>query len=348
MRESVHDSVTRLLRYQRAPARATRVLRTWKHNADLLPRLQAQLEMLLEAYGRFEPIVYDTQGIRDDGTDLVLRYRPEMSDRDAELIGFQVKSFDDLSKKHYMQELKAQRDDSFRKVVGLRHYFLVLCTDVEAHKDRVRSIMAEFRSAERTEVIDPAFAYTFLHHPRTRVEALVKRVMEAEDYVFRLALESVELPSPSARALAVFLVVRFVLTGSRTFTVEQLMREPGLRVVYDDLRTQQALLLEHAGQVPSRPGAGGGVLGEDDEDAGVWEELDEEPIPIADYETQLAEDLETLDASVVELSATTDAGSLRPEQIRALIAVVADAVARYEYDEDHLASYMFSLLGVRD
>ena len=59
----------------------------------------------------------------------MLRYRSENSDRAPELICFQAKSFDDLAKKSYMQELKAQRDDSFRKVLGIHYYFLLLCTD---------------------------------------------------------------------------------------------------------------------------------------------------------------------------------------------------------------------------
>src|SRR5689334_13143362 len=149
MRETILDSITRLLRYQRAPGRITRMFRTWKHNIDTLPRLQQQLEMLLEAYGKFEPIVYDTQGIHDDGSDIVLRCYPEGSATESELISFQVKSFDDLAKKTYLQELKAQRDDSFRKVIGMRYYFIMLCTNAEAHREKIRSIMSEFRSADR-------------------------------------------------------------------------------------------------------------------------------------------------------------------------------------------------------
>jgi len=219
MPETIQDSITRLLRYQRAPEKVTSIFRTWKHNTDMLPRLQKQLEMVLEAYGKFQHAVYDTQGIHDDGSDLVLHYRPERSDEGLELVCFQVKSFDDLGKKTYMQELKAQRDDSFRKVVGLHYWYLLLCTDAKAHKNRVRSIMAEFRSAYRTEVIEPAFAYTFFHHPKTRIEALVKRSMEADDAVFRLALESLDLESPSARALTIFLTVKYVFTGALHFTV---------------------------------------------------------------------------------------------------------------------------------
>jgi hypothetical protein len=117
----------------------TRLFREWKHDADILPRLQAQLEMLLEVYGKFEPVVYNTQGMHDDGADVVIRFRPENADEDWELIGFQVKSFDDLANPKYMRELKAQRDDAFRKVVGMRDYFLLLCTDGDADGDKVRS-----------------------------------------------------------------------------------------------------------------------------------------------------------------------------------------------------------------
>lgn len=96
MTEDLGDSIARLLRYQRAPERATEIFKTWKHNNDILPRVQAQIEMLLEAYGKFQSIVYDTQGIHDDGSDVVLRYRSQNNDSGPDLIGFQVKSFDDL------------------------------------------------------------------------------------------------------------------------------------------------------------------------------------------------------------------------------------------------------------
>ena len=331
MRESLQDSITRLLRYQRVPARATKLFRSWKHNSDILPKLQTQLEMVLDAYGKFEPVVYDTQGPRDDGSDVVLRYRPRDSPDTFELICFQVKSFDDLAKTGYMQELKAQRDDSFRKVGGMRHYFLILCTDSEAHKDRVRNIMAEFRSADRTEVIEPGFAYTFLHHPKTRVEALIKRAMEEEDYVFQLARTSLELESPSARALAIFIVVRSAFTAASRFTIDELLGDPGLRSIYEDLRVQQAALLDQSLERN---------LEHDSEDY--------PPVQIEDFEDQVAADLELLETDVVELEPASQGVELRLDRVRALNAVVMDALARYEHNEAQLMSYMFTLMSVRD
>jgi hypothetical protein len=325
MSETIEDSIRRLLRYQRAPDTATSILRRWKHNADILPKLQVQLETLLGAYGKFEPVVYDTQGIRDDGSDIILRCRQETGNKAPELISFQVKSFDDLAKSNYMQELKAQRDDSFRKVLGMNYYFLMLCTDSVAHKDRVRNIMAEFRSADRTEVIEPVFAYTFLLHPKARVEALVTRAMEAQDYVFRSALESLDdLTSPSARGLAVFIVVRWVLTGKLLFRVEELLADATLRKIYGELQVQQNTLL---------------VNMRDPED---------EPYHLYDFDQQLAEDLAILDSDIVVLDASSTCVRLEPNRVRSLVAITSDALSRYEYADGQLLEYMFNLMGIRD
>jgi hypothetical protein len=310
MRESIQDSVTRLLRYQHAPEKATSLFRTLKHNADILPKLQAVLEMILQAYGKFEDVVYDVQGPRDDGSDVVLHCRAKDDEAEPELISFQVKSFDDLAKKNYMQELKAQRDDSFRKVRGLRYYFLLVCTDSKAHRDRVRNIMAEFRSADRTEVIEPTFAYTFLNHPKTRVDAFIKRLMEADDFVFRRALESLDLSSPSARALAVFLSTKSVLTGLTQFNLDHLLTDASLRSIYKELQ---------------------------DQDEDEW-------MPARDFEEQISADLDILENVLVERDSASDNVRLRADEMRPLNAVATDALVRYEYNGSELLSYMFDLM----
>ena len=301
MREEIQDSITRLLRFQRAPEKITKKFRHLKHNADILPKLQKQLEMVLDACGKFEPIVYDCQGINDDGSDIAVRFNPQGIN--PELICFQVKSFRDLEKASYMQELKAQRDDSFRKVGGLHSYFIVLCTDGAQHKNRIRNIMAEFRSGERTTVIEPAYAYTFLNLPQTRIEAFVTRLMEAEDYVFRTALESLDVSSLSAKALAVFITVKSILTGQRRFVVDQLLQEPTLRSTYGELRERQATLLEESLARDMQPPEEAFVTlrAEDQEqyeDASDWDDdYGEEQIQLGDFEDQIATDLELLEGA---------------------------------------------------
>src|ERR1041385_8879500 len=73
MQEPLLHSVTRLLRYQRTTEAATARFHTWKHDADILPKLQQQLEMFLAAHGKFREVIYNTQGILDDGSDMIIR-----------------------------------------------------------------------------------------------------------------------------------------------------------------------------------------------------------------------------------------------------------------------------------
>jgi len=347
MTDNLLEVFERLLRRQRSPARATRQFRKWKHNDDILPRLQVQLDTVLVALNKFEPVVYDTQGMRDDGTDIAVRYRTSnQGDEERELIGFQVKSYDDLCKPDYMKDLKAQRDDSFRKVLGLSYYFIVICTDEKKHATKVRNINAEFRSANRTKVIEPRFAYTFLNSPATTAEAFVKRTMQAGDIVFRNALDSLDQSSPSAQALAVFLAVKFVLTGKREFLDTEIVSDTVLRRVYDELRAKQAQLIE--GALDDNE-----VWNFDTTDTDVDDEHDdfashyEQPVMhLSEFESQITEDFELLEADIIDRDATSNRLVLRTEQLRALNAVIADALARYEYTESELMAYMFSVMGV--
>lgn len=344
MQESVQDSIIRLLRYQRVPLAVTREFRSWKHNSDILPKLQLQLEMVLDAYGKFQPIVYDTQGINDDGVDIALPYWPEGSSDQRRVIGFQAKSFDDLAKPDYLKSLKAQHDDAFRKVNGLSYYFVVICTDAKVHKDKIRQIESEYRSDSRTEIIEPHYAYTFLHHPKTRVEALIKRVFEAEDLVFKRALETLDQTSPTARALAIFLTVKYTLTGQVAYSSDALLGERTLRAVYDHVRNRQEELLDVAHQVAlERDVAREQGQGEED-----WGD-DEDPPQVAEFEQQIVEDIELLNNDVVEVDSSSSPDvKLRVDQQLPLIAIVADARARYDHTEQELMAYMFNVMGVYD
>lgn len=345
MRESLQDSITRLVRYQRSPI--TNPFRRWKHNRDILPKLQHQLEVILDAYGKFRPIVYDTQGIRDDGVDIALSYFPEGNSAERQMLGFQAKSFDDLTPANYLQSIKAQHDDAFRKVRGLQYYYILLCTDAKAHTEKIRAIEAEYRSDNRTEIIEPAFAYTFLHHPKTRIDALIKRTFEADDIVFRRAFDALDQTSPSARVLAIFLAVKSTLTGETAYSTDSIFEEPLLRSTYDTLRLQQQELLESARQAVAERFAAPAGEEPEDEYATDVAEIDDDPPQIAEFTQQVANDLDLLNGDVVD----ADSGSSSKIKFRAaqqlpLVAVIADARARYEHSYEELLAYMFNVMGV--
>ncbi len=351
MRESIQDTITRLLRYQRAPQAAAIAFRRLKHDRDLLPRLQAQLEIILDAYGKFQPIVYDTQGMRDDGSDVVLRVSGG-DEPDMQLTGFQVKSFDDLEKEGYLQNLKAQALESLNNITGLSKYFIVLCTDPKAHKKSIRFIESAFKTTRGAEVIEPEFTYTFLFMPKTRVEAIVKRTMEADDYVFKEALASLDFETPTGNALVVFLSVRFVATGSSQIALHELIEDKALRSMYEELREKQAELIaatlrETDEEFESSEEVEGHEQGEEE----ATDEGDDEqdpPIELEEFGPQLASDLTVLEDAILESDGSSESYKILICEMRPLCAVALDALVRYEYSTEQLLAYMFSAMGVRD
>lgn len=345
--KSLLEVFERLLKRQRSPIAATRQFRDWRHDRHILPKLQEQLDAVLVALRKFEPVVYNTQGILDDGTDIAVRYRTSNEgDEEREIIGFQAKSYGDLSKPDYMEKLKAQAFDSINKVHGLSYYYILLCTDAEEHAKKIQNINATFRSTEKTKIIEPRLAYTFLKSPTTTAEAFVKRTMQAEDIVYRKALDSLGQSSQSAQALAIFLAVKAVLTGQKEFSHTEIVSDGALRRVYDELREDQALLLESAQDDEASGLIEEDVETEDEDDPYFYE--DEEELRVAEFEPQVTEDLETLEGDLIDRDTGSGTFALKTDQLIALSAVISDALARYDYSESELRAYMLSIIGILD
>ena len=347
--KSLLEVFERLLRRQRSPISATRQFRDWKHDKQILPRLEEHLDTVLVALRKFEPVVYKMQGIHDDGTDIAVRYRTSDQEKEeTELIGFQVKSYDDLSKPNYLRDLKAQAYDSLQKVRGLSYYFILLCTDAEEHAKKIQEINVAFRSTERTKVIEPRFAYTFLKSPATTAEAFVKRTMQADDIVFRKALDSLDQSSQSAQALAIFLAIKAVITGQREFSHIEVVSNAELRRVYDGLQEKQAQMLEGALDADEAAEVDEPDMETTDEDDLDFYDDDPEGVRVAEFEPQLTEDFETLEGDLIDRDSGSATFALKADQLYALNAVIADALARYEYTESELLAYMLSIAGILD
>jgi hypothetical protein len=302
--------------------------------------------MILDAYGKFQPIVYDTQGIRDDGSDVVLRTGSDGT-QGMEILGFQVKSFDDLERDGYLQNLKAQALESLSNI-NVDKYFILLCTDPKEHKKAIRFIESAFKTVGKVEVIEPEFAYTFLFTNKTRIEAFVKRTMEADDYVFKEALTSLDFETPTAKALAVYFAVHFVTTGKSSITRAEMLANKALRTMYEELRQRQAELLESIlqetdEQVQNYATAKGYGEDEDDDD----DDNDDELVELEEFELQIVADVALLEDNVLA-SDSSESYEILTNQIRPLCSVALDALVRYEYKDEQLLAYMFSAMGVQD
>ncbi|MGB2713513.1 MAG: hypothetical protein WBC51_04995 [Vicinamibacterales bacterium] len=351
MRISPTHTVDHFLRLHRTLIIETREFRDLRHNDDLCPRFQLQLEAVLRAVGQFEPVVYDTQGLIDHGADIVVRIRhQERLDQEApELLGFQIKSFEDFRRSDLFRALKAQRDDALRKIPYLAGYYIVLCTDEDRDKDAIRNIEAEFRGAERTIVIEPTYSLNFLRLPDRRIQGLVTRMMQSQDFVFREAVKTIELSTPTAGLLAVYLAT-LAAEGRHDISVYDLKHQGRLRDLYESaLETRRNAAERYKEPAPTD---------ETDRFLGREPTLYRPPteqelkrmaeVFYDDFEDALAFDLEQLDMNLIDIAAVSGRITVRPEEMLALTALLTDAKVRYGLAGWELFSYGAEALGALD
>lgn len=62
-----------LLQYVRSDSEDTKVFQTLMHNADLCPKFQQQLDIVSQSFKKYRTITYDVQGIKDEGSDIIIR-----------------------------------------------------------------------------------------------------------------------------------------------------------------------------------------------------------------------------------------------------------------------------------
>ena len=369
MTDPILDTLIFLMKDRRAPVQSTAAFRRMKHNSDLLPKLQTQLEVLLKAHGRFREVIYDTQGIHDDGVDALIRIPSTTPDTIPRIIGFQVKSFDDMNKPGYLKDLKAQHSDAIRKVQGLDYYVIMLFTDMNKHRDRVRNVMTEFRSTPDTEVVEPQFAYPFLHQPETRIDAIATRMVESSDLVFREALSEMNsYEGPSARALVVYLTVESVVKSQFEFYQNNLAADPVLQQIYSELRVRQAeVLAEYVAkrnlEVENRIDRDADEEDFDEAESDAYEDEEDEfddyedeeddseedePAELLDFQDQLAADLDSIETIAGRQDSSSGAFHFQVDQLRALSAVVSDAMVRFQYSRSDLMNYALDVMGIHD
>src|SRR5262249_3204217 len=144
----------------------------------LCPGFQERIDLMLDAYLRLKVDVQDIQGIRDDGVDVLLRYR---ADDQEHLIGLQIKSYAEIEAARrkkvegsgsLIQLLKAQYVQATESA-RVETWYLVLCTNQAKHRNTIRSICSEFKNFSKAKVILPRNALSFYQLQPSELIALV-------------------------------------------------------------------------------------------------------------------------------------------------------------------------------
>jgi hypothetical protein len=346
---TAQQTVDHFLRLHRSLAIETREFETLRHNNDLCPRFQTQIETILRAVGKFEPVVYDCQGIFDDGSDLIIVVRDKGEDNDTPVrIGFQIKSYEDFEGRDLFRTLKAQRDDSFRKVRNLCAYYIVLCTDEQRDKNKIRDIEGEFKDADKTLVIEPTYGLTFIKLAARRIQGLVSRMHQTDDLVFQKALDALQFDTPTGAIVALYLAAK-ACEGAREFSSSDLRRDYELRRFYVDLLDERAKAAKRLRRVQKTPNVNltkQSDLKRHRPTAAEIERLSESFFE--SFDEALGYDLEVLDGQLIDIDNANDRVIVRRHAMLPLIALLTDAMVRYELSGSPLFEYAAEALGVLD
>lgn len=342
---SIRELIEQFLTSRRVYAYETEAFVRMKHDHDLVAGTDIQLSRIAEAYGFFTALTFETQGLNDNGSDVSIRYRDLGSDEDApaQILGFQIKSHVELAASDVMAKLKAQRDDAFRKIPNLTHYYILLCADENGLKTRLNAIRAEFLGAERTTVVSPTQALPFLRYEPFQVNAQVKRMMDKNDRVLTAMRESLDMPSDTAKAVACYLSAHLLFAGTPTVAVSEL-RGGLLGQLYNRI-VDAARERERRQQEARKADEEAYNLGDEID---YFEDEDQSTLKILslDSETALADDIEQLEREFVEQSSDGNSLTLMNPAAAPVIAVASDAMVRYDYGLEDVVPYLLDLAGV--
>jgi hypothetical protein len=221
--------IANALRYTPAPVADTARLRQFRHDADLLPRLQVQLQRVLEGFHRDSNVVYDIQGRNDNGCDLLVRLT---TSHDCQFIGFQVKSHRELLTEDAVNLLIRQHFDAKQRYAPLLKFYIFLAADLsEAGPQHrvIRAIQQRFSTEANVVIISPQYAESFLRLSNTAIDALITQTMRTGDPLTEAARSDLRR-HPVAAAVLLRLVERR-LSGHPTVSRESIMADTWIQAV---------------------------------------------------------------------------------------------------------------------
>ena len=215
--------------------RETSYFKDLKHNADLVPLFNNKFNDIIGHFERYRKVSYDIQGIRDAGIDVLVKYEYE---NDFRLIGIQVKSYGELNSKDWLSKLKAQIVDvqGHYEATRLQDFYLVFCTDLSEHKDKIRNATADLAKLNNfvIHIVDPHQALYFLRISDCAVSAYIKRKLSLDDPIVIDAQESLEGLSLAQSAMIIRAVALFIEQAKVEFELRDLIGNAFVDRVYKE------------------------------------------------------------------------------------------------------------------
>jgi len=316
-----------LLRYKQNTIKSTEVFKSMKHNKNLCPAVDKISKSILDCFNKYQKVVYDIQGIGDRGSDILIRFGQKNFDK---YIVMQIKSYDDLEKDIYLSKLRLQFDDASDEYgEKLVHYYILLCTDEEKHKNKIRQINNKFSKKTNVTVIEPTYMISFLTHSQLRINAFVEYLTKKEDIVYKNALRVINELTPTEIAIVLSLSFDVIEYGTRIFNKERILND--------------SFILETSSKTPDY---------ERNYYFRDYEYFDEDYISELKkvlnrkIEDRISNDLDYLQDNYLWINNTTGEYEIDIKYFKPLLSILLDSQIRFKYEKNELLKYMFNLFRI--
>jgi len=193
--------------------------------------LQDKLESVFGAFEKYRRIVYDIQGPRDQGSDVIFR---QIIDDKTYFICFQIKSEDDIRDKTWLKTIKAQWVDSRNSYQNLLDYYILLCCDSRdsVTKNKIRLLESEFSRTKPIHIIEPEYVLSFLRLSLMQTDAIIKAKLGSEDIVYRNGLSFVTDFTPTEDAILYHMIYQKIYEGLDSIDEIAILDSEFIRYVY--------------------------------------------------------------------------------------------------------------------
>jgi hypothetical protein len=340
-----------------------------RHDSDLVPRITLQLRLLMECLHRDTTVTYDIQGLKDDGTDVLVRMN---TGNGVAFAGIQVKSHDELFEAGLLKTLRDQHSRSVDSYAPLLRWYVLLAADVSGANGQaqgaVRRVQQAFSKKRGVTVIDPVYALTFLRLTAIQMSTLTTLTLRTGDPVVSDSVADLTDRHPLDSAVLIRLVANAVAGDSPTTPTASLLRDEWLTRVATRVPMSPVVYERESDIVDPQPwdaevrtayddwlpydawseGAEGGPPdGVDPERASPallarWLRADDVSSPsAARLQALLPGSLDRLGDDVEEVG---DALYVSIRKHAALYAVATEGIVKHDLDGDSLVAYVVSVL----
>jgi hypothetical protein len=282
---------------------------------DLCRRLSEKIETILSYFQRYRKISYNLHGLKEEGSDVALRYYVDDKSR---FICFQIKSYGDLKEADYLKKIKAQYVDSQNRY-NFEDYYVILATDEHSERRKIAGIKADLVPTPKLTIIDPSQYLFFLRLKPAQVGAIVKAYVEDGDIVVNRAWEKVG-GLPKTEYCLIFLILDLSVRKWFSAALEKIdiLSSNYLKDVYESFSA-------------------------DDADQEEYDEL--VSYKSSEFAQMVEEDLEFLSGrGYFEYDPET--GKIVPDYdyLKSVLSLILEAQIKYEFHTEETIEYLEELL----